>query len=440
MNKILSLYELTSLIQSEISNSFNAPLWVKAELVKLNYYPQSGHCYPDLVEKENNKIKAQIRAIIWKDNFTYISEKFRLATNSNISAGMQLLFRIQVNYSQLYGLSLIIQDIDPTYTMGAMAFEKQQALKKLQDADVLRLNKSITPPALIQRLAIISVESSKGYNDFINTINEYKDRYTVVTKIFPAILQGDTAIPSLRKALSNIKAVAENFDAVVVIRGGGGEIGLSCYNNYELAYDIATFPIPVITGIGHSTDSSLCDIVAAVSLKTPTEAANFILSRFAAFEKVINDISKSLSDNASEILEYEQRTLTKLSTDVSRQFLSYSGQQRQHLDGMLKNIESGVKNAVVKNNFLLNNQVYNIVNHTKSMIAGNKNSLRMFDVKCYLLNPKNILKRGYSITTINGKAIKNAKAIDQDAIIETQLFEGKLTSRVVDVTASKTNK
>ncbi|MDR2084260.1 MAG: exodeoxyribonuclease VII large subunit [Bacteroidales bacterium] len=439
IGKILSLYELTSFIQAEINNAFYVPIWVKAELVKLNYYQQSGHCFPDLVEKDEGKIKAQIRATIWNHAYVMIASKFKKITGSTITPGMQLLFQVQVSFSPLYGMSLNILDIDPTFTLGALAYEKQLSIDKLTKASVINLNKEKPIPLLLQNLAIISVESSKGYNDFIQTINEYKDFYTIKHKIFPAVLQGDAAITSQISALNEIKKSYKRFDAVLILRGGGADVGMNCYDNFELAYNVATFPIPVITGIGHSTDNTIVDMVAAANMKTPTEAANFIISKFVTFEQNLNKVKNRIIERCKDLIAEEMYYLDKLSTNIVNQSEDLLEDCFGELNIMYKNIANNITTILIKEDNSILTNINSIKLNSKILINSQNHNLKLFESKQNLLNPENVLKRGFSITYYDGKTVKNANEVPENAEIETILFNGKINSVTKHISKNEQN-
>lgn len=430
---ILSLFELTSLIQSNIQQNMNSLYWVKAELVKLNFYPQSGHCYPELVEKESNRIKAQIRGIIWRNDFAIIDAKFRKVAKMQISQGMQLLFQVQVTYSPVYGLSLIIFDIDPTYTLGALAQERIITMERLKNEGVVNLNKLLPVPLLMQRIAIISVASSKGYNDFMQTILNYKDDYSVVTKLYPAILQGDTAIPSLISAFNLVKDDAEKFDAVFLIRGGGGDIGMNCYDNYNLAHIIATFPIPVVTGIGHSTDSSIADLVAAFSMKTPTEAANLVISKFISFDEQLSDLQSSIIENAKDKIEMSKNIVQSLSTGIAAKVKPYLVLRSENINRISKDISKKTPQLIDNHNKKCVSIVDSISRSLKLTLNNNYSKLDNFEVKVKLLSPEYILKKGYSISYCDGEVIRDSTQVVENKTIETILYKGKIESKVVKI-------
>jgi exodeoxyribonuclease VII large subunit len=334
--------------------------------MKLNHYAHSGHAYPDLVEKQDNKIVAQIRALIWKDDFDRINSKFLSTTKEPIKDGITVLIYCRVQFDALYGLSLRIIDIDPLFTLGELEKERLDTIRKIKEEGIWYKNKRLALPLLPQRLAIISVETSKGYSDFMNIIHQDKQPYKLFTMLFPSLLQGDNAVESLLIALDAIETVKDHFDAVLIIRGGGGDIGLACYNNYELVKRIATYPLPILTGIGHSTNENVSEMVSNKTAITPTELADLIIKRFVTFDQQLKDIKQNLFNIASRRIERETQTLT-------------------HYQQILQ-----------------------------------------------LLDPKNLLKRGYSISYLQDRIITSASELQKGDQLITLFSDGKVISTVND--------
>ncbi len=281
--KILSLLEVTRSIQATLNEQFAAPLWIKAEMNKLNLYPQSGHCYPELLEKQNGKIIAQMRANLWRDDYSRVNAAFLRVLREPLKDGINILFLGKVSYDPVYGLSLRIMDIDPSYSLGELEKEKLLTIERLKKERIFDQNKQLRLPMLPQRIAIISADTSKGLADFTKVIDGNPWGYKFFCMLFPALLQGDQASGQIVAQLDRISRVKHHFDVVAIIRGGGGDIGLSCYNNYELAKTIARFPIPVMTGIGHSTNETVSEMVAYTNAITPTELADFLIQQFHNF-------------------------------------------------------------------------------------------------------------------------------------------------------------
>lgn len=426
----ITLWQLTNKIKSAIDNSFETPVWVKAELVNLNLYPKSGHCYPELVEKDGNSIKAQIRGNIWNQNFQNIYYKFKKSTGKDLEPGMQLLFLANVTYSPKYGLSVNILDIDPTFTIGQMEFDKKLTLQKLTEQNVLNNNKKLKMPLLLKNLAIISADTSKGFSDFIKTINDTKYKDSIKYQLFTAVLQGDNAITTQIAALEEIKLNKQNFDAVIIIRGGGDDTGMDCYNNYNLSYEIASFPLPILTGIGHSTDTTIVDMVAYKNLKTPTETANYILQKFIDFENAINAYQQNIINYANTLLKIKKLNLSNIRTSILSNTKVLLNNKKINLNNFSHNIKLST-NSIIKYN---NNQIKELINNIKrypSAIIQNKlNNIDIIEDKLKLINPQNILKRGFSVTQQNGISITDANKLKTGDKITTLLYRGKIESTV----------
>lgn len=324
--KSFTLFEVMQSIQRTIISRYGSTFWVKADMIKLNHYIHSGHCYPDLVEKKNDRTIAQARAIIWKSDYEKINKKFIEITKEPLKDGISIFFLARIGFDPVYNLSITILDIDPVVTLGQLEKERLETINKLKTEKLFNKNKGLTLPLLPQRLAIISVETSKGYSDFMNIINQERDKYKIFTYLFPSLLQGDNAIESLIQALETVERLKHHFDCVLIIRGGGGDIGLSCYNDYELSKTIANFPIPVLTGIGHSTNETVSEMVSFKNTITPTELADFILNHFREFEKRIIASKDKIIYFSNKIIELENKhidnIIQKLRIGISNNFIT----------------------------------------------------------------------------------------------------------------------
>lgn len=365
--KYFTLLETLSSIQKTLLNRYTSSFWVKAEIMKLNHYIHSGHSYPDLVEKSENKIVAQTRALIWKDDYNRINNKFISITKEPIKDGITTLLHCRISFDALYGLSLRILDIDPLFTLGELEKERQETIKKIKEEGIWDKNRKLKMPLLPKRIAIISVETSKGYSDFMNIIKKEEPHYKIFTHLFPSLLQGDNAVESMIMALDTIEIVKHHFDCVLIIRGGGGDIGLACYNNYDLVKKIADFPLPILTGIGHSTNETVSEMVSNKTAITPTDLADYIISSFRAFDQNLKDINQKIFNFANKRIERETQTL-------------------EHFQQILQ-----------------------------------------------ILDPKNLLKRGYSITYIDNKLVKTISDIKKGDKIITLFEDGKTISTVEDI-------
>lgn len=342
--RVFSLSEVTKSIERTITSRYSSEFWVKAEMLKLNYYTYSGHAFPDLVEKENGVIVTQMRAIIWASDFKRISEKFSLA-GVELTDGTTILCKASIKYNGLYGLSLRISDIDTAFSLGELEKEKNASIEKLTEEKIFDLNKKTVLADLPKRLAVISVETGKGYQDFVNIISSHKE-FGIFHKLFPSLLQGDGAVNTLILSLEKIREVKEFFNAALIIRGGGGDIGMACYNNFELCKTIATFPIPVITGIGHSTNLTVSEMVSYHNGITPTDVADFIIKRFQQATENLERMESMLKIKSEYRLQKEREQLNlmeKYINVLNPQSILNKGYSITYLNGKVLKSEKDIK-------------------------------------------------------------------------------------------------
>lgn len=450
--QIFTLLEVTRSIQKTLAQRYTSTFWVKAEMIKLNHYSHSGHCYPDLVEKRDGRVIAQIRSNLWKGDFQRINHNFLKVLKEPLKDGIKILFLAKISFDPVYGLSLHIIDIDPSFTLGDLEKEKQETIQKLNEQGLFHQNRRLNFPMLPQRIAIISVETSKGYADFLRVIDNNPWNYKFFHMLFPSILQGEKAIDGIINQLRNIKKVLGHFDLVAIIRGGGGDVGLSCYNDYSLSKEIATFPLPVITGIGHATNFTVAEMVGYENAITPTKLAEFLIQHFHNFAQPVREAERIITDFTLRFVQDEKQRLlseVKLFKSVTQNILNSnkgqiisSGQslfqgsayifrnQRKVLDHV--KMQSGRQAG-----FLLQKQNENLrqirkvlADKSKQMLNSEGLSLASLEKNIRIMDPKNVLKRGYSITLKNGKAVSSTEQITEGDQIDTLLMDGKLISIV----------
>ncbi len=453
--KYYSLSKVAASLQSVIRREYSQYYWIKAEIARLNFYPKSGHCYPDLVEKDHGKVLAQMRAIIWSRDYIRINGDFVKKTGKALGDGMEILFKAKLEYSPTHGFSLMIVDISAEFVLGKMALDKKLTLERLKKEGLYNKNKEIPFPILPQRIAIISVETSKGFHDFINIIDNNTRGYKFFWMLFPALLQGDGAVDSIRQQLQQIKRVSQHFDLVAIIRGGGGDVGLSCYDHYDLASEVANFPIPVISGIGHSTNETIVEMVAHYNPITPTDLAYFLQQKFDNLavgldemqQTIISFAKDSLKEQQDELLSYSRiiNTEAVASLEYQKNRLSHYGQTVQHssrlllekqrskLDLFLYNVKANSNRLILEgpqNVVALENRIRQSVG---SIVKHSQNKLQHLEEKIQIMKPENLLKKGYSLTLVNGKPIRNTEDLQEGDIMQTQLFEGKIESRITKI-------
>ena len=429
--KVYTLSQLTRSIQNVVQTHCNQIIWIKAEIVKLNYYSKTGHCYPDLVEKRNGSIIAELRGNIWNSHFQKINDKFKSVLKEELKDDMTVVIQGSVSFHPVHGLSLNIIDIDPEYTLGELAREKAETIERLRAEALFHANKNVPLPVLPKTIAIVSVETSKGYQDFLNIIENNPWGYKFHFLLFPAILQGERAISSILSQLGIIKGFHEIFDAVAIIRGGGGEIGLSSFDNYHLSREIATFPIPVLTGIGHSTNVTVSEMVSYESFITPTKIAEFLLQKYQDFGTPL----KKNEEKISERVQYLFRSQKSGLKDTARLFSSLTHRalekSKSGLDHMAFGIRTSGNILIHTQRQELNQKLSLLRNSSQLILRKQAHGLENMEQKIQMLSPSNILKRGYSITRQQGKVIYDADQLQPDMLLETELFHGKITSKPI---------
>lgn len=449
--KIFTLKQVANSIRKTIEERYQSLYWVKAEMHKLNQFA-SGHCFPELLQKEEGKIVAQMTGSIWKHNFDRINTRFMEVVKEPLKDDMTLLLKVKVSFHETYGLSLQILDIDPNYVLGELQRERQETLLKLKKENLLDANQKLQFPLLPKRLAIISAETSKGLSDFNKVLDNNQWGYKIFRMIFPAYLQGDLAAKSISEQLDKINNVKHHFDAVLIVRGGGGEVGMSCYNNFELCKRIASFPLPVLTGIGHSTNFTVAEMIAYRNAITPTELGEFILQAFHNFSVPVQDAVKALNIYSVHLMERFKQDLNRTSKDLISLTKESISESKYSLERTNQKLVHATKNRLTnqQNKLSLSHQF--ILNGSKQLLKDNERSLRdiLIDLpqnsnrflekrtweleklenKVALLDPINVLKRGFSITTFNGETVKKNTKLKEGDAIETLTADLKITSTI----------
>lgn len=431
--KVFSLLEVTLSIQRTLAERSTGAYWIKAEMNKLNHYSHSGHCYPELVEKRDGKVIAQMKSTLWKDDYLRINETFLSILKEPIKDGIKILLCAAIHFDPVHGLSLRIIDIDPSFSLGELEREKQTTIERLTREGIFSSNKKLTIALLPQRIAVISVETSKGYSDYLKILEQNPGRYKFHNLLFPSLLQGEKSIASILYQLKQISKVVQHFDAVAIIRGGGGDVGLSSFNNYDLASAVATFPIPVITGIGHSTNETVTEMVSFQNAITPTDLANFLLQKFDQFAMTVARAEEMITERSKRIIREEKVRL--FSTVKYFQSVTTNRLAKSHHD-----IRSAGRIMIQESKFLVSNKRREIEQakaelekNVAGQINGHKQVLQSLDKTVSILDPINILKRGFSITLHNGKALKSYKDVNTNDPITTILADGQIISNVKSV-------
>lgn len=428
-NSAISLYELNNHIKGLFKEGFPDMFWIRAEMsdVRVN---QNGHCYLEFIEKDKagRTIIAKARAMIWSNTFHLLRTYFEDTTKQPFASGLKVLVQVGIEFHELYGFSLTVYDIDPSYTLGDQAQNRAAILKQLEEDGVLMLNKELELPTLTNRIAIISSPTAAGYEDFCNQIENNQFGFPFYTKLFAAIMQGDRAESSIITALEKIYQHLDCFDAVVIIRGGGATSELSCFDSYLLAASCAQFPLPIITGIGHERDETVLDIVAHTRAKTPTAVAEFLIGNLADAAAQLEDIQSAMTNTVRQLLQNEGQKLATNEAAIGYSLKSWGKEQ----NAIMASIRAGlIRNAlqITKDN---QNSINNLAILLKKDILSKSKELNSIidnaEKHLQLISPESLLRKGYTMTLKNGKLIKSAAALNENDIITTVFADGKKDS------------
>ena len=406
----ITLSELQRHIKQALESALPLPVWVAAEVseLKVNY---SGHCYMELVEKSEPTKggtaipRAQARAVIWRSQYAMLASYFEAETGSRLAEGMKILAKVMVSYHELYGLSLQIIDLDASYTLGEVERQKQMTIAQLQRDGVWDMNREVELPLLTQRIAVVSSSAAAGYRDFCNELRE--GGYAFRLTLFDAVVQGQAAEESICRALADVAQRQEEFDAVVLIRGGGSASDLSCFNSYRLCSYVAQFPLPVITGIGHDKDTSVADMVAHTPLKTPTAVAAWLTERMAQQDGWLEEAAMRLAEAATRATQREQLRLERMSGEVVRLGGTYCERAQSRLAMLREQLSAEVARFIDRRQMFLAT--------AEGVVEGRK--------------PDNILRMGFAIVRCDGRAVKSAEAL-AGREVEIELAKGKVKATV----------
>jgi len=408
--KSYSLYELTQHINRIFKVNFEEPIWIRAEISEFRENP-NGHCYLEFVEKDTNTdtLIAKIKATIWAQTYHMLKSYFESNTGQPLRAGISVLVAVTVDFHDVYGLSLNVKDIDPTYTLGELTKRRQAIIRQLEKDGVMEMNKSIDLPVPANRIAIISSATAAGYEDFCNQLDNNTGGFIFYKKLFPALMQGDQAETSIINALDAIFEYVDLFDVVVMIRGGGATTDLSCFDTYDLALHCAQFPLPIIAGIGHQRDLSIVDMVVHTSVKTPTAAAAFLI-------EAMEDAKGKLTDTYNAIYHLLRNKVND---------------QQQKISDISWKIKHALLNKTTSKRIFLERQNARLIQAVRLAVNQQKNKLELLSKEIEHRNPIKLLEKGFSITTVNGKKLLSVSEVKQGDVIKTYLKDGEIQSEVI---------
>lgn len=404
----ITLASLNRQIKETLSDNIAPEIWVLAEISSIKMAGSGGHWYLDLVEKSNDKITAKSNAVIWASSYGILRHKFGNDLNLLLKSGNKVLIQGTVDFHELYGLKIIISDLDASATMGELELRRLATINKLNVEGHIGRNRRLTLPTVLQRIAVISSSTAAGYGDFINQLVHNPYKYNIHTTLFPSLMQGDGVEQELIAQLQAIAGQSERFDAVVITRGGGSKLDLEAFNSYQIAVAIATFPLPVLTGIGHLQDESVADLVAHTALKTPTTVAEFILNSFLTFESKLINLFGEIEKNSLALIQNHH---FRLQTAISR-------------------IKNMVKQKLNLQNSLINTHEISLNRIVKNKIQFHQNRLDYMGKALKLVNVEGLLKKGFTITRYKGKAIKSIQNLEKGEYLSTELSDGIIQSRI----------
>ena len=424
MEKALTLYELNSLVRETIEEELHQEYWVEAELSEVREV--RGHCYMQLVQynrnegakgrrNENTPI-AQASAKCWQSSWQLLRPYFEKETGQQLHAGMKVLLQVYAQFHETYGFSWIVTDIDPTYTMGDMARKRQEIIRQLKEEGVFDLQKELVLPLFAQRIAVISSANAAGYGDFVNQLENNEYGFQFQTQLFPAVMQGEGVEASVIAALEQIYSLISHpspqtpsFDCVVIIRGGGATADLSGFDTLALAENVANFPLPIITGIGHERDESILDMVSHTRVKTPTAAAAFLIDHLNEVLDVLNNAQERITRYAQQKLSTLSAQLSMVSDALPRLFSVVKTRQEARIDSLQERFAM----LLVRR------------------LETERHRIQLISERVKNLDPTLLLRRGYSITLHDGKVVKDVATLHAGDEIETRVANGSVRSKVL---------
>jgi len=452
---ILKLSELSAIVAGIFQMHFSGErFWVTAEVTGLKI--SRGHCYLQLAEKDDNGAtpKAEFRGIIWASAFSRIQPRFTKATGHALKEQMQVLLQVEVQYHERYGMSLIVHDLDESFTLGQLEMERRLTIEKLKKEGVYEHNKNLHLPGSLQHLAVISAEDSKGYEDFFTRLNNNVYGYTFHCTLYTSLLQGDLAAGDIISKLNHIKIdhPTKHFDAVIIVRGGGSASSLECFNNYLLAKSIAVFPLPIITGIGHQADKSIVDEVAHTDRMTPTDVAGFLIEHQGSLEAELDESWSGIRSLASEVLEQEtdfiesaisllqqntnldlsraNRSLDQLAFSFRHLWQGLLMQEQNYISNFAASFRKEIQQFINIEKEYCIQQKLNLSVQVKHHLKSEDQVLENKEALLRILDPQEVLKRGYSYTLHRGKILSATDDLQSGDELTTHLYKGEITSIV----------
>ena len=426
----MTLFELNNMVRSAVEGALRDEYWVEAELSEAR--ESRGHCYMELVEKApgSNTPTARASAKCWRQTWALLRPFFESTTGQTLHPGMKVLLRVYAQFHEAYGFSWIVTDIDPTYTLGDMARKRQEIIRRLKEEGVFDLNKELELPLFTQRIAVISSETAAGYGDFCNQLADNGHGFRFTTRLFPAVMQGEQVEESIIAALNRINDEADSFDCVVIIRGGGATSDMSGFDTLALAENVANFPLPVITGIGHDRDESVLDMISHTRVKTPTAAAALLVSRLAAVEERIENCRGRITRSVTATIGRESRRMAALSGRIPALFTIVKTRHEARISIFSERLKAAARQHLAKQSHRIGIMAQGIAPAAMRRVAKARHAVELLEERAKALDPALLLRRGYSITLHRGRAVHDAASLSSGDEIETRLEKGTIKSTV----------
>ncbi len=432
-NETLTLFELNNLVHEVIEASFDEPYWVVGELSDVSTPAFGGHFYGELVQKdeESDRIVARARITCWARNYNILRLRFQKECGEMLRKGLQVKLLVKVNFHEQYGFSLNVLDIDSTFTLGDLAKRRREILMQLEKDGILHDNQSLPLPRLLRRIAVISSATAAGYGDFCNQLEQNDYGFHFDVKLFPAVMQGEQVSASIISALEEVLASPDHyFDLVVIIRGGGASSDLSDFDNYELAACIALYPLPVLTGIGHERDETVLDYVAHTRVKTPTAAAAFIIDHQAAEATLLDELYQRITRTASERILREKQRLERQQAVLPLLITNIIQGRQNRLAILLQRMTSVAAQRLEREPARLQLMHHRLLTSSGQRIEREQHRLQLMKQRLDSLDPRLLLKRGYSITTCGGKLVRGIDTLVKGDVLTTYTEHGTINSIV----------
>jgi len=450
MQPYMTLYELALALKSVVREQFPDALWVLAEIASVQVSRQ-GHVYVDLVQRDQDTVLAEMKAVVWSRS-ARILDAFESATGKPLAAGMQVLMAARPDFHERYGLKLFIEELSAEFTLGQMAMARREVIERLQAEGLWDANKRLEMPLVPQRLAVVSSEHAAGLQDFLHQLETNAEGIAFRPMLFAATVQGDAAESSIAEAFERIARTASRFDVAVLLRGGGSQVDLSCFDTYGVAAAVARCPLPVVTGIGHERDESVADMVAHTRMKTPTAAAEFLIGRAAAFATAVEDLWRRASLAAVAILEASRHDLEAAADRLTRSARERTDEDARRLEDVARQLTASATDVLRDRDAALREAAHRLrYGALRRAVAAEgrldqlsarlrpavprrlalaAERLTAIERRIGDLDPASVLRRGYSITRVAGRAITRAADVRPGDEIETLLHEGRLHSTV----------